>query len=135
MSFGLFEYSKDLHDALMCDQTLSPERKLAKLHRLLTDENFPKYVMDYILRDVESDPGSVCFHRSSQFGGSKSNYPQNEIDNVRRQKGIFSNHEFSRGDKPEARNHLKVFFNANGHGRMFYKINGDGIQFIQNRRQ
>ncbi len=89
---------------------------------------------DYIEKSVDTDKGSVCFHRSSEFGGKRSKYTPTEIRNIRRKKGIFSTNEFNRGDNPDARHHLKMFFNGHGQARLFYKINGKSVRFIQNRR-
>jgi len=131
MSFGLFDYDRAIHESLMTND-VSDVDKLQALRDLLGEEYFPDYVADYIARDIGT--GGVCFHRGSQFGGGRSKYTKTEVDTIRRKKGIFSNNEFKRGNRPEARHHLKIFFNHNGKARLFYKINGAAVRFIQNRR-
>jgi hypothetical protein len=78
--------------------------------------------------------GSICFHPASEFGGKSKTYTDDEIRQIRRKKNIFANSEFSRGPRPSARHHLKIYFNQYGDARLFYKINGHSVKFIQNRR-
>ena len=135
MSFAIFDYDADVHEVLMSDGEISTLDKLEQLRGLLEDDLFPDYVAEYISSDVEADDGAACLHRSSQFGGRKnSKYTAEEVTSIRRRKGIFSNNEFKRGGKPNARHHLKIFFNSKGKARLFYKINGQAVRFIQNRR-
>ena len=131
MSFGLFDFDKSIE--FMGKSNSSYSERLLHLKNILKDSCFPEYVYDYILQDIR-DNNDICFHQPSTFGTSKSGYSDEEINTVRRTKGIFSTNEFSRGDKPDARHHLKIFFNPNNKARLFYKINGKSIRFIQNRK-
>ena len=133
MSFGLFKFDQVKYDAIMLQAGVTGTQKLQSLRAELGEEGLPDYVANYIAASLADDEDSVCFHRSSEFGG-RSNYAPEEVQSIRRKKGIFSTNEFSRGDKPSARHHLKIFFNAKHKARLFYKINGAGVRFIQNRR-
>lgn len=131
MSFGIFEYEegKDYFGT----SSKSTIKRLDQLKQTLPEKCFPEHVYKYILADLKKD-GDVCFHSSSLFGTKKSSYTEDEIKQVRRKKGIFSTNEFARGDNPNARHHIKIFYNLEGNARLFYKIHGKSIKFMQNRR-
>lgn len=131
MSFAMFDY--DSGEDYMGDDQMSDIERLDHLKRLLPEKCFPQYVYDY-LKDQRVGEGDVSFHDASLFGGPRSKYDQDEIDSIRRKKGIFSTNEFSRSHRPGARHHLKIFYNNNGKARLFYKMNGQVIRFMQNRK-
>ncbi|RYD85327.1 MAG: DNA helicase [Verrucomicrobiaceae bacterium] len=133
MSFALFDYDAKFHEPVMLSDE-SDRSKLNDLRQLLPGDSFPEYVLRYLEMDIGKKEGMVCFHSSSEFGSRSQNYTEDEIASVRRKKGVFSTNEFKRGGRPEAKHHLKIFFNASGRARLFYKINGKAIQFMQNRR-
>ncbi|EJJ28681.1 Z1 domain-containing protein [Rhizobium sp. CF142] len=134
MSFAPFDFDIERFNRLMAKQGISDEEKLIELREALPGDLFPSYVFEYISSDASLDDGSVCFHNAGEFGGAKSNYTDEEIENIRRSKGIFSTNEFARGPVPGARHHLKMFYNKHGKARLFYKINGKSVKFMQNRR-
>lgn len=131
MSFGLFDFDKETD--LMGSPGTPILNRLKELKEKLSSNCFPEYVYQYIKTEVENNE-DVCFHQPSNFGTSKSNYSPDEIRLIRRTKGIFSTNEFARGDRPDAKHHLKVFFNSEGKARLFYKINGKSIKFMQNKK-
>jgi hypothetical protein len=132
MSFKLFQY--DPAKNYMGDNKMSYIDRLDNLKTMLPSECLPDYIVQYIKSDSFSND-DICFHRASPFGTDRSSsYKKEEMENIRRTKGIFSNHEFSRGDRPDARHHLKIFYNSNGCARLFYKVNGAAIKFIQNKK-
>jgi hypothetical protein len=132
MSFDLFDYDKDVE--FMGNKDMTNIKRMEVLRSYLSQACFPKYVQDYILANSVSEE-DVCFHRSAPFGIKKTmKYTPEEIANIRRIKGIFSYQEFQRGDRPNARHHLKIYFNAEGKARLFYKVNGSSIRFMQNKR-
>jgi hypothetical protein len=132
MSFGLFKFDQAKLDSMMLQAGVTGSQKLQTLRQELGEDNFPDYVANYIAASLAQDDDSVCFHKASEFG-VRGSYTDEEIQNIRRKKGIFSTNEFKRGDKPNARHHLKIFFNNKGKARLFYKIKGAGVRFIQNR--
>ena len=134
MSFAIFKRADHQAEAVMNEVGLNDIDKLRKLHDALPGEFFPSYVLDYISEDARLTDGAICFHNSSEFGSRSSSYDEDEIKQIRRRKGIFSNNEFKRGATPNARHHLKIFYNSFGNARLFYKINGKSVKFIQNRR-
>jgi len=131
MSFSLFNYNVSIEGII--ERKITFEEKLVKLKEILHPSSFPDYIMNYLKSEIESED-DICFHKSSQFGTEKSTYTKEEIANIRRKKGIFSGHEMERGDKPNARHHLKIFFNSKNKARLFYKVNGTSIKFIQNKK-
>lgn len=131
MSFAIFDF-RESHQYLgnSNDDDL---RRVEAIRNCLEQLCFPDYVYNYLKQEIEFGE-SVCFHRPSSFGTEKAKYSEDEINGIRRKKGIFSTNEFRRGDKPEAKHHLKIFHNPSGKARLFYKINGRAIRFIQNKR-
>ena len=135
MSWAIFNYDQNLHDPVMLASDKTDLEKLTGLSRIFDNSEFPEHTRRYIEQDAALGDGSVCFHKAGEFGVRSKSYEQYEINNVRRKsKGIFSNNEFKRGGRPNARHHLKIFYNPNGKARLFYKINGRSIRFIQNRK-
>jgi len=135
MSWAIFDFDKSLHEAIMLEKGKIDLEKLAKMGQIFNNSEFPEHTRRYIEQDAEFGKGMVCFHKAGEFGVRSKTYEQSEIDNVRRKsKGIFSTNEFKRGDRPQARHHLKIFYNPKGKGRLFYKINGRSIRFMQNRK-
>jgi hypothetical protein len=131
MSFELFDFKPDVE--MIGHSKMSNLERFTEMRKYLSQNSFPEYIQQYILTDSSSER-DVCFHKASQFGTDKSSYPKEEIEKIRRTKGIFSTNEFSRGDRPNARHHLKIFYNSEGKARLFYKINGNSIKFMQNRK-
>ncbi|WP_338879036.1 Z1 domain-containing protein [Achromobacter veterisilvae] len=135
MSFGLFEFGRETHDALMNRSGRSDMQMLEALRESFSDSEFPTYLYEFLKHDLSaSQAASISFHQASIFGTASSAYADDEIRNIRRKKGLFANNEFSRSERPAARHHLKIFYNKHGKARVFYKINGNSIKFIQNRK-
>lgn len=134
MSFGLFSFDKKLHEMLMDRGTRTDQEMLDDLHNHFSYKEFPDYLYDYLMHDLTESKSNISFHRASGFGTAASNYTPDEIENIRRKKGIFANNEFARSEQPDARHHLKIFHNGKNMARLFYKINGNSIKFIQNRK-
>lgn len=134
MSFGIFDFDQAKFDGIMKAKHESDGDHLQSLRKALPGDLFPDYVLDYITADVRNATREVCFHSSSEFGLRARTYTLEELENIRRKKGIFSNNEFQRGSRPNARHHLKIFFNSKKKARLYYKINGDAVKFIQNRK-
>lgn len=131
MSFELFDFMLDIE--IMGASEMNNLERFAEMKKFIPRNSFPDYIQQYILTDAFTEK-DVCFHKPSSFGTDKSSYTNEEIEKIRRTKGIFSTNEFSRGDRPDARHHLKIFYNQQGRARLFYKINGKSIKFMQNRK-
>ncbi|MEZ5922021.1 MAG: Z1 domain-containing protein [Parvularculaceae bacterium] len=134
MSFGSFDFDEARHAKLFERGKRSNREVLELLQDSFSDQDFPNYLAQYLLQDDTSRKTGICFHKPSQFGTSASSYTEEEKRTIRRKKGLFANNEFKRGELPNARHHLKIFFNEYGKARIFYKINGGSIRFIQNKR-
>ena len=133
MSFGLHDYENAEMLALFNRNGKSDGKMLEALRERFNDREFPSYVFQYLVRET-SRRNRISFHKPSGFGTGVSNYTREEIENIRRTKGIFATNEYRRSELPDARHHLKVFHNGKGRARLFYKINGGAVRFIQNRK-
>ena len=134
MSFSLYDYDDVEMVALFSRNGKSDEQMLQALNHQFSDGEFPPYVFQYLVREVTSHRNRISFHKPSSFGTGASNYTAEEIENIRRTKGIFATNEYRRSEFPDARHHLKVFHNGKGQARLFYKINGGAVRFLQNRK-
>lgn len=135
MSWALFDFDTTVHEAVMQAKDMSDMEKLTALGRIFSDSEFPQHIRQYLEHDASLGDGTICFHKAGEFGVRSKTYNESEINNVRRtSKGIFSTNEFKRGDRPNARHHLKIFYNPNNKARLFYKLNGKSIRFMQNRK-
>jgi hypothetical protein len=134
MSFAIFDFDQTKFDQIMAAEHESDIDHLQSLRAALPGDLFPDYVVDFISTDIRNSNGNVCFHSASEFGGKARTYTPDEIANIRRRKGIFSTNEFKRGLRPDARHHLKIFYNGRDKARLYYKVNGGAVKFIQNRK-
>jgi len=135
MSFGIFDFDDSKYSRLFKRGQRNNKEMLNDLRTEFSEIGFPSYLYRFLLEDtVENGSSDISFHRPSQFGTSTSSYTDDEKKTIRRKKGIFANNEFVRSEKPNARHHLKIFYNEYGQARLFYKINGNSIKFIQNRK-
>jgi hypothetical protein len=134
MSFALFDFSEKEVSPLFDRQGRDDLTVLEKLKNALEENQFPSYVFDYLKQQLSPKSSIISFHKPSGFGTESSKYTEEEKDNICRTKGIFATNEYGRSEIPDARHHLKVFYNNKGKARLFYKINGGSIKFIQNRR-
>lgn len=132
MSFGLF--SRKEHEGLEERRGRSDEEMLESFRQNFTDSQFPDYLYKYLLNDVVVLGARISFHYASEFGGMSTTYSDEDIKSIARKKGLFATSEFGRSEIPNARHHIKVFYNRYGNARLFYKINGKAIKFIQNRK-
>lgn len=134
MSFALFKYNADIISSLFERGGLNDKAMLIKVRDHLNEDEFPTYVYNYLNQELTPRSKIISFHKPSTFGTSGSNYTEVEKQYIRRTKGIFATNEYNRSEIPNARHHLKIYFNESGKARLFYKINGGAINFIQNRK-
>lgn len=134
MSWAIFDFDEEVHEQAMLRKSESDFDKLQGLRRLLSPDSFPDHVVSYLESEVRLGANFICFHPASEFGSKSKKYSAEDVQNIGRKKGIFSTNEFARGDRPDAKHHLKIFYNAYGRARLVYKINGTSIRFIQNRK-
>lgn len=131
MSFEMFDYDTDKHETIMERGNRSDREMLEHLAGEFSDNEFPSYLREYLISNGE---GEISFHEKTGVFGEKAQYTEEEIRSIQRVKGVFTAKEFSRGDKPYARYHLRIFRNIHGKARLFYNINGQSIKFIRNLR-
>ena len=135
MSFGLFDYADESIKELFNRNCRNDKEVLDRIAQVLDGKYFPPYIKRYLEQElINNKLGLISFHKPSGFGTASSNYTDEEKENIRRSKGIFATSEYKRSEFPDARHHLKVFYNDYGKARLFYKIKGSSIKFIQNRK-
>lgn len=130
MSFGLFTFDSTLHPSLFKREGRTDEEMLEQLRSSFSDEEFPRYLYDYLKTQLAS--GSISFHNPGYFGARSKSYSEEEKRMIQRARSIFGNSEFSKSENPSAIHHLKIYHNAYGNARLFYKINGASITFLRN---
>jgi len=130
MSFGMFEFRNKITQAFERNGR-SDEVILRAIFEELGELGFPEHVLNYILLDCNTYGGTCSFHKPSEFGSKSSTYGDDEIANIRRSKGIFATHEYNRSERPDARNHLKIFFNSHGKARLFFRVKDSSTRFIR----
>ena len=131
MSFKKFKYTPELDTQIIQNNSLNNSQKLKLLKDNLGGDLFPEHIKKYISKDI-SNPNAYCFHPSENFGSKSKTYTEQEIKNIRRSKGIFT--ITKRGPNPNARHHLKIFYNKHDEARLFYKLKGDSVKFMQNKK-
>ena len=135
MSFSIFDYDARIVEDNFNRNNRSDKEILVSLRNIFDNNQFPDYVYNYLMQELRPNSnGLISFHKPSGFGTAASKYTTDEIQSIRRTKGIFATNEYRRSEAPMARHHLKVFHNGSGKARLFYKINSNAIKFIQNRR-
>lgn len=133
MSFAIFGFNPTAHGALMERGGRTDVEMLDSLRAALDERQFPDYLLNYLRQSIR-DGSSISFHKASSFGSAGSGYSDEEKKLIRRKKGIFANNEFGRSERPDARHHLKIYYNEFGSARLFYKIKDGTIKFMQNRK-
>lgn len=134
MSFNLFDYDDDEILSLFSRDRKSDLEMLRGMRNRFSAQEFPLHVFQYLEREVTAHRHRISFHKPSGFGVAGGKYSAEEIEDIRRTKGIFATNEYQRSELPNARHHLKVFHNGKGRARLFYKINGGAIKFLQRRK-
>ncbi|MEP3225649.1 MAG: Z1 domain-containing protein [Parasphingorhabdus sp.] len=134
MSFALFDFDESLHNQLMNRDGRTDKEMIESLGKILSKAEFPEFVQQYLINDVDKHKSKISFHKPSSFGTRAKTYSDIEKANVRRDKGIFATNEYARSERPTAKHHLKIFFNETSNARLFYKINGKAIQFMHNNK-
>jgi hypothetical protein len=126
MSFGMFDYSPNLDQTVLKDQ--SDVRTLEKLRKKIGNEALPQFLIDYIKATLPGGKKSLAIHEASSIAGYKKSANQKAIS---RKKGFIGNPQLESKRFPQAVHHIKILFNAKGKARLFYKFKGS-LQFIQN---
>lgn len=126
MSFGMFTFSEKLDEIVLEGQT--DIETLKKLQKHLGPSALPKFLVDYIEAMTEDSPGAIAIHTASPIAGYGSRIVRKTIA---RRKGFIGKSQREEKKFPDARHHIKIFYNEDGKGRLFYKFQGS-LQFIQN---
>src|ERR1039458_1721339 len=126
MSFGMFDYSADLDDIVLSDQ--SSVETLKKLREKIGNDALPTFLIDYIQATSPDGAESLAIHTASSIEGYAGSANQEAIT---RTKGFIGNPQLELKKFPKAVHHIKVLYNASGKARLFYKFKGS-LQFIQN---
>lgn len=126
MSFGMFDYSNEIDDIILKDQ--SSIETLRKLRKRIGNDALPLFLIQYIETMARNMPELLAIHTGSSIAGYQSTADQKTIS---RGKGFIGNPQLERTKFPHATHHIKVFFNAAGKAKVFYKFKGS-LQFVQN---
>ena len=134
MSFGLIPHDEEAYRAIIDDDSISVEQKLDLFVSKFGAGSFPAHIIKFILEDSGGQTSSVSFHKSSEFGRKARSYTSEEINLIRRKKGVFGTNEYARSPYEFAKHHIKLFYNQNGKARIYYKVRGNSIRFMQNSK-
>jgi len=126
MSFGLFDFSPDLDQIVMGNQ--SSVLTLEKMRAKIGDGALPPFLIKYIETVSPSGPQSLAIHTASSIAsyGASANH-----DTISRDKGFMGNPQLEAKKFPHAVHHIKIFHNGTGKAKVFYKYRGS-LQFVQN---
>jgi hypothetical protein len=127
MSFGIFDYApkESLVDAII-NSTDSNFSKLEKLHALLGEPHFPKFLLSYIQHFCPNGDASIKIHPSNSIAGSKDA----DQEKISRAKGFMGGGAFT---ESSATHHIRILFNERMQARLFYKYSGN-IKFLKRSR-
>ncbi|ELQ6227240.1 Z1 domain-containing protein [Cronobacter turicensis] len=131
MSFPLFLLSDEAD--IIIEQGPTEPQTLKKLQNLLGKEVLPSYLIEYIQTMCKAEPPQkaiLAIHKSSTIDGYKEQEGINK-ENITRKKGFMGKTQLEKEKFPDAKHHIKIFYNKSKKARVFYKYT-EGIQFIQN---
>lgn len=127
MSFQIF----DCPDPAALDAIIASAptdiKTLEKLAAKVGDA-LPQFLITYIESQLKINPKLLAIHTTSSIAGYRKDADQ---DAISRKKGFIGNPQLELARFPDARHHIKVFFNNKGKARVFYKSRA-GVQFVQN---
>jgi Z1 domain len=127
MSFAMFNFDDRLDE--IAQSKSSAGDKVNQLANKLGDSAFPKYLREFILRQLSTGKqGLKVFSSASVF----PNMLAEEKAQIQRRQGFLTIRE---GDRAGNTSHfLRIFKNDEGKARLFYKFDGS-IQFIKNLKK
>jgi hypothetical protein len=129
MSFQRFEYDdmSELDNIVVTAQESTDT--LDRLAEQVGDEAMPSYLIAYIRTSLKTSGGGLAIHKATpidKYGGTADKVE------ISRSKGFIGEPQLESGKFPEARHHVKIFYNSKLKlARVFYKNTG-GVQFVQN---
>lgn len=127
MSFDLFNYDKELiFEAMSHDTNMG---KIRALNKLLGEECFPSYLIDYIQNFMPVGDKSIAFHEPKNISGYKKD-DKTDPDNIVRARGFIGKREREEDKYPDAIHHINILTNDLGRARVFYKYHGN-IRFLK----
>jgi len=126
MSFGLFDFSPELDETVLTNQT--SVATLQALRAQIGNEALPDFLIQYIETLTLNNSGSLAIHTSSSIEDYGASANQSTIS---RAKGFMGKSQLEASKFPDAVHHIKIFRNAAGKAKVFYKYQGS-LQFVQN---
>jgi hypothetical protein len=129
MSFGMFDYSRDLDAIISAAQ--EDISTLEALRKQIGNDALPSFLIGYIRAMMASVGGTLAIHTASSiatYGGSA------DQATISRDKGFMGNNQLELKKFPSAVHHVKIFYNNESRARVFYKYQQGSLQFIQNLR-
>ena len=127
MSFAMFDFDNEL-DQIALSKISAPD-KVNMLANRLGDAAFPKYLREFILRQLSTGKQGLKVFSSVGMFPSMSD---DEKAQIQRRQGFLTVRE---GDRAGNTSHfLRIFRNDEGKARLFYKFDGS-VQFIKNLKK
>jgi hypothetical protein len=127
MSYAMFDFDDDLDR--IAQSKSSAADKVNQLADKLGDAAFPKYLREFILRQLSTGKQGLKVFSSAGMFPKMS--PEDKAQ-IQRRQGFLTIRE---GDRVENTSHfLRVFKNDDGRARLFYKFDGS-VQFIKNLKK
>lgn len=128
MSFGLFDFSPEVDEIVLTDQTATST--LESLRLKIGNDALPLFLIQYIEKVTPNGAGSLAIHTASSIATYGDSANQQSIS---RDKGFMGKSQLEPKKFPTAEHHVKVFYNAEGKAKVFYKYKGS-VQFVQNMK-
>ncbi len=127
MSFAMFDFDDKLDE--IAQSNVSAADKVNQLGHHLGDAAFPRYLREFVLRQLSTGKQGMKVFVSAGMFPSMSD---NEKAQIQRRQGFLTIRE---GDRVGNTSHfLRIFRNDDGKARLFYKFDGS-IQFIKNLKK
>ena len=138
MSFGLFDYNKTTVDSIL-NSSRSDLQKLKDIQTTLGNEAFPKYVIDYIEKNLPTQEGQDDQSKYIAIRGDFDIGRWKDVDrvNMLRPKGFISYNESDKKKYGDAIHHIQIMHNTEtGKAKVFYKpqTNAKFMRNVKNYR-
>ncbi len=127
MSYAMFDFDEKLDQ--IAESNVSAADKVCALAEQLGDAAFPKYLLEFIQRQLSTGRQGLKVFVSAGMFPSMS---EDEKAQIQRRQGFLTIRE---GDRVGNTCHfLRIFKNDDGKARLFYKFDGS-VQFIKNLKK
>ena len=123
MTFSKFFYSEKLKEIL---ELKDKHELLGELYKLLGEESFPKYVLDFIVTNSRNIKRDVSVLKLRYVNENKRDPDYHE--KLYRKRGTFGGGDLN----PSAMHHIMITYNVNQEARLIYYFSSGKIKFMKN---